>query len=103
MPARLAFPLRRSGVRLASVEQGTAEHAASQVLAVLTTPRGWWDAEPDLGLPDLAWEPAPIDPQIVADQVDAYVDAAGLDVLVTERPDLLDEQTRIVGVQVTDG
>lgn len=60
----LAFPPRLvampdGSTRYATVEQDTPEHKAGRVEALLRTPLGWVDSQPDLGITDLTFRQQP--------------------------------------------
>ena len=83
----LKVPLALAGSRLATVEQDSIDEVAQCVEAVVRTPMGHRDLEPEFGIPDQAFD---ADPQAISDQLTewepralAKFDEEDLDDLVT--------------------
>src|SRR4051812_1896682 len=83
----ISFPLRLSGGRFAVVEEDSPEEVAQRVWALLRTPRGMREDNPDLGIPFPGFRRGGTDLTEIARQIDQYAaDEGTLDAVVSEDP-----------------
>lgn len=95
---QLAFPVRVVNGQLATVEQGSAEDAASQVHVLCLTPQGWLSSNPDLGLYEQAHLAGGADGPEIERQISEYVPDA--QAAVEEDRDSLNPALSIIGVRI---
>lgn len=96
MSGYLAFPLRYSGGKFATVEVDTVEHAEQRGEVLLRTRRGMFDADPEFGIADLVGRLGPVAPEVQA-AIDRFVDGA---LVATEDADSVRSRLREVAVSI---
>lgn len=95
----LKIPLVLAGTKLAQVEQDEIDDVAQCVATIVSTPLGWSDELPQMGLTDQAFYEGGADVQEIQGQLDEH--EPRWQGLVTEAPDRLDVALSIVSVRVT--
>lgn len=95
----IAYPIRCRGGRVATVEQGSREHALQCAEVVLRTPADTFEHDPGLGLADLVGSVGPIGPQVLA-QLERHVPERGL--IADEDLAALATRVRRVRIDVDD-
>lgn len=96
----LSFPLKLVGSRFSTVEQDTPEEVSQRVWALLRTPRGLREDEPDLGIPFPGFRRGGTDLVEIARQIDTYAaDEETIDAVIEEDVDQL--QDALSSVQVS--
>jgi phage baseplate assembly protein W len=94
----LRFPLRLIGTKLDQVEQDSADDIQQCIATILSTPLGFSDQLPKLGITDQTFYEGGADVQEIQQQLDQH-EPRWSD-LVTEAPDRLDEALSIVSIRV---
>lgn len=93
-----ALPFRLEGGSFAVNEQDSAEDVAACVEAVIRTRPGERDELPAFGVTDPAFQQAPIDTDLLVEQVNEWEPRAKA--LAEETPDLFDATVRRVRLEV---
>lgn len=99
-------PRLRPDGGLVEVEQDSPDEIYQCVTAVLLTPAGSRMDLPDMGLTDPLW--TDMDSQADVERIRAQLDPRGgyetrLEVLATERPDLVDQALKLINVRTNGG
>lgn len=84
---KLAVPLELEGSSFRTVEQDSIEEIAQCVEAILRTPLGSYELEPELGIPDQTFR---TDMTGVERAIDTYESRAGYALTMEERDDLVE-------------
>ena len=92
------LPFRFTASQAAVVEQDSVEEIAECVLAILLCPQGYRVELPEFGLADPTFSTPGVDLAAVRQAVELWEPRA--DLLLTQRPDALDELIRRVQVLV---
>lgn len=85
---KLAVPLSLDGTSLRVVEQDSLEEIVQCVEALLRTPVGSYELEPELGIPDQAFKTQ--DLTSIERAIDTYESRAGYALTMEDREDLVD-------------
>jgi hypothetical protein len=105
----MSFPLRLQGSRFSTVQQDSPEEVGQRVRALLRTPRGSREENPDLGIPFPGFRRGGTDLVEIARQIDTYAaDEGALEAVIEEDytalQDALSEvQVSLLGESPHDG
>ena len=97
----LKLPLALVGSKLSQVEQDSVDDIAQCIATIVSTPLGFSDEIPQMGLTMQEFYEGGADVQEIQQQLDTH-EPRWSD-LVTEAPDRLDVSLSIVGIRVTRG
>ena len=86
-------------IRAASVEQDTIKDIENQVFAVVATPIGFRDENPEFGVRSPLFGQAPLDAKLIQEAISEWVPNASAD--VTEYGDAIYEAQRTIEIHLT--
>lgn len=92
------LPFRLSGSSFATVEQDSPEDIANCVEAIIRTPYGFRDDNPDFGLDELTFSNLPLNLERLTSQIESQEPRASI--ILEERPDLIDSLVTKLIVEV---